>query len=189
MDSCKEKIKYPFKCPVCGKEEFENLDWFVKEAKDDDIEVYELDQVSGEKIMITDPIEIYNVHCTHCGWVYDLKQVLDYNVISDRNQKTVNDLKQEYQNKLKENPSYNYDEEVSKPIPHICPICGEHQFKCITSYEVCPICGWIDDGTEDIPTDDYSEVNVISLNDAKAEFNKKRKIDANYKYKKNGKIK
>ena len=108
MDSCKEKIKYPFKCPVCGKEEFEDLDWFVKEAKDDDVEVYELDQVSGEKIMITDPIEIYNVHCSHCGWVYDLKQVLDYNVIGDRNQKTINDLKQEYQSKLKENPNYNY---------------------------------------------------------------------------------
>jgi hypothetical protein len=37
-----------------------------------------------------------------------LKQVLDYNATGGRNEKTVNILKQEYQNKLKENPKYRW---------------------------------------------------------------------------------
>ena len=178
----KEKIKFPFKCPVCGKEEFDDLDWLINESKDDEVETYRLDPTNGEKVRITDPIEIYNVHCSHCGWVYDLKQVLDYNATGDRNEKTVNILKQEYQNKLNENPKYNYDEEVSKPVPHNCPICGEHKFKCVTSYEVCPICGWQDDGTDADPFDDYSEVNVISIHEAKEAFVKKRINNPKYRW-------
>ncbi len=183
----KEKIKFPFKCPVCGKEEFTNLEWFINDAQDDNVETYELDQISGKKVIVTDPIKIHFVHCSYCGWIYDLKQVTDYDAIGDRNNKTVNELKQDYQNKLKDNPKYNFDEENSKHVPHKCPICGEHQFKCVTSYDVCPICGWIDDGTEDDPFNDYSEVNVASINDAKEEFTKNRQLNPKYKYKSNNK--
>lgn len=187
MDLYKEKIKFPFKCPVCGKEKFIDLENIIKED-DNDVDVYKIDTISGEKIKITDQIEIYCVHCSHCGWMYDLKQVLDYDTIGNRNNKTVNELKVEYQDKLNNNPNYNYDAEISKPVPHKCPICGEHEFKNINSYDVCPACGWIDDGTEDISLDDYSEVNVISIKNAKEEFKKKRLENPKYKWKNNQKI-
>lgn len=182
MDLYKEKIKFPFKCPVCGKEEFENLDWLTKETHDDNVEVYEIDSVTGEKIKIIDPIKIYCVHCSYCGWMYDLKQVIDYNTIGNRNNKTINELKHEYQNKLKENPKYNYDEETSKPVLHKCPICGEYEFKDECSYDICPICGWEDDGTEEANFDDYSDANATNINNAKKAFFNKRKINPKYRW-------
>lgn len=181
MDKIKDKIIFPFKCPVCGKSEFVDVDFLLEEDKD--VEVYTIDKSTGEKKM-SDAIEAHGVHCEYCGWTYDLKQVLDFDVIGDRNDKTVNMLKEEYKNKLQENPNYNFDEEVSKPTPHICPICGEYEFETENSYDGCPVCGWIDDGTDDKSVDDYSEVNVISIKDAREEFKKKRLNDAAYKWKK-----
>ena len=178
MDKIKEKIKFPFKCPVCGKTEFKDFDWLLEE--DNNLEIYEIDQKTGENKLL-DAIEAAEVHCEYCGWMYDIKQVLDYDIVGDRNDKTVNELKQNYQNKVLENPNYNYDEEMAKPTPHICPICEEYYFKSIDSYDVCPICGWIDDGTESIPFDDYSEVNVSSIKDAKEDFRQKRINNSKYK--------
>lgn len=186
MDLFKEKIEFPFICPVCGKEEFTNLDWFIEEEKEQGVKVYEINSENCKKRLL-DPIEANFVHCSYCGWVYDLKQVLDNDVIGDRNKKTVNELKIEYQNRLKENPSYNFDEEESKPVTHKCPICDEFVFEDENSYDVCPICGWIDDDTESDPLDDYSEVNVVSIKEAKEEFIKKRQINPKYRWKKDKK--
>ncbi|MCR5741860.1 MAG: hypothetical protein K6G38_05335 [Gammaproteobacteria bacterium] len=180
MDKIKEKIIFPFKCPVCGKSEFEDVDWLLEEDKD--VEVYTINESTGEK-KLSDAIAAHNVHCEFCGWTYDLKQLLDFNVIGDRNTKTVNEQKKYYQNKIQENPNYIYDEEVIQPTPHICPICGEYEFENSNSYDGCPICGWIDDGTENRPLDDYSEVNVISIHEAKEEFKNKRKENPKYKWK------
>ncbi len=81
---------------------------------------------------------------------------------------SVNDLREKYQEKLKDNPNYYFEDEPDEfDGPHMCPIFGKHKFKYIASYDLCPICGWIDDGTEDDPDDDYSEVNVISISDAR----------------------
>ena len=46
----KEKIKFPFRCPVCGKSEFVDVDYLLEEDKD--IEVYTIDPVTGEKKMM-----------------------------------------------------------------------------------------------------------------------------------------
>ena len=181
MDKIKERIMFPFKCPVCGKSEFVDVDWLLEEDKD--VEVYSINRETGEAKLL-DAIDAHCVHCEFCGWTYDLKQVVDYNVIGDRNSKTVNELKQEYQNKLEENPNYNFDEEASKPTPHMCPICGEYKFKNENSYDVCHICGWIDDGSEDNPFSDYSSANVISIKDAKEEFRQKRLKNPKYKFNK-----
>lgn len=182
MDLYKEKIKFPFKCPVCGKEEFTNLDWFIKEENDNAVEVYKINPISGEKIKITDPIEIHFVHCGQCGWMYDLKQVLDYDVPGDRNILTVNEYKKEYYQKIKDNPNYNFDEDEAKPIPHKCPICGDFIFKNTNSYDICPVCGWIDDGTDETFDDQYSEVNVSSISEAQEVFKQKRKNNPKYKW-------
>lgn len=180
MDKIKEKIIFPFKCPVCGKSEFEDVDYLLEEDKD--VKAYTIDPSTGEKRLL-DAIEVAEVHCEFCGWTYDLKQVLNYDVVGDRNDKTVNEQKKEYQNKIQENPDYSFDKETAKPKPHICPICGEFQFSNIDSYDVCPVCGWIDDGIDTSPFTDYSEVNVISIKDAKEEFKNKRKENPKYKWK------
>ncbi len=182
MDKYKEKIKFPFKCPVCGKEEFEDFDWLAEEENDDEVEVYKIDTISGEKVRITDPIEIYCVHCSHCGWMYDLKQVVDHDAVGDRNEKTVNELRVEYRQKIKANSKYNFDDDNSKHNPHKCPVCGEYGFKYEDSYDVCPICGWIDDGTDSIPSDNYSEVNAISIVDARKHFIEQRSQDPQYRW-------
>lgn len=166
----KGKIEFPFKCPVCGKSEFDDFDWLLEEDKD--IESYSIDSTTG-KLKLSDAIDTCGVFCEYCGWTYDLKQLLDYDSIGDRNEKSVNELKQIYLTKIKENPNYNFSKEISLPKPHKCPICGKYEFKNICSYDICPICEWIDDGTENIPFDDYSEVNVISIKEAKEEFTKR----------------
>ena len=164
------KIIFPFKCPVCGKSSFNNFDWLLEEEKD--IDAFEIDSKTGNKRRI-DAIEAHFIHCEYCGWVYDLKQVLDYNNSGDRNKKSVIELREQYNKKILDNPNYNFDAETEKPIPHKCPICGKYEFKDTDSYDVCKVCGWIDDGTEGIPFDDFSEVNKTSIKKAKEDFQKK----------------
>lgn len=181
MDKIKELIKFPFKCPVCGKSEFVDVNWLLEE--ENKAKAYAIDPNTGKKRLL-DAIEAAEVHCEYCGWMYDLKQVVDHDAVGDRNNETVNVLKQEYQTKIRENPNYNFDDEAAKPTPHMCAICGEYEFENENSYDICPICGWIDDGTEEIPFNDYSEVNVISIKEAKEDFQKKRIENPKYKYSK-----
>ena len=32
--------------------------------------------------------------------------------------------------------------------PHMCPVCGQHEFPYWDSFLVCPVCGWMDDGIQ-----------------------------------------
>lgn len=70
----------------------------------------------------------------------------------------------------------------------ICPVCGEHTFKEDNNFEVCPICGWEDDGIQRDDPDYEGGANTMSLNqmreywkqglqynEAKKEFLKQRK--------------
>ena len=48
--------------------------------------------------------------------------------------------------------------------PHKCPVCGQYEFKCRSSFDICRVCGWQDDGyQEDFPDEELCG-NNMSLN-------------------------
>ena len=49
----------------------------------------------------------------------------------------------------------------------ICPVCGKHQFKYKDWFEVCPVCGWEDDGIQRDDPDYPNGANGMSLNEYK----------------------
>lgn len=54
--------------------------------------------------------------------------------------------------------------------PHMCPVCGQHEFPHWNSYLVCPVCDWMDDGTQkEMPNWDGC-ANNISLNEYKNKY-------------------
>ena len=58
----------------------------------------------------------------------------------------------------------------------ICPVCNKHKFEYKNWFEICPICGWEDDGVQrDDP--DYPEgANGMSLNEYRKKAKEKRLI-------------
>lgn len=50
---------------------------------------------------------------------------------------------------------------------YTCPCCSFNTLDTINEYDICPLCGWEDDGSE---ADDYSSPNGKSLNQAKIDF-------------------
>lgn len=47
----------------------------------------------------------------------------------------------------------------------ICPVCGQHYFTEEDSFEICPICGWEDDGIQRDDPDYWGGANDMSLNE------------------------
>lgn len=152
----KEKQIKPMLCPVCGK-------FYFSELNSDEIELGETPN---------------SVQCSSCGWFYDLEQTNDPDLKNQSNEMSLNEYKVWYQNKVKENPKYDYFEEhIPESIPHKCPVCGEYEFPFECSYDICPVCGWEDDG--------YFEgggANDMSLDEAKEEFKQQRIKNPKYKW-------
>ncbi|MDE6208223.1 MAG: hypothetical protein K2M73_00940 [Lachnospiraceae bacterium] len=51
-----------------------------------------------------------------------------------------------------------------------CPVCGKHEFPEENSFDICPICGWENDGVQ---ADDHNYAggaNHLSVNEARIEF-------------------
>ena len=155
MNKEEKQIK-PMLCPICGKFHFSELN-------QDDIEI---------------GISPNSVQCSSCGWFYDLEQVNNPNLKNQSNEMSLNEYKNCYKNKIKQNPKYNYIEEhIPEPTPHRCPVCGEYEFPSEDSYDICPICGWEDDG--------YFEgggANDMSLEEAKDNFKQQRTKNPKYKW-------
>lgn len=152
----------PIMCPVCKKFHFSSPnEGFEKE----EMEEY----LNG------------NVYCFSCGWIYDLDQAENPESKDGFNKMSVVEYKKWYEDKLKENPNYNYlEDNMPTPKPHKCPVCGEYEFKEEDSFDICPVCGWEDDG--------YFEgggANDMSLEEAKKDFAEKRACDPSYKWKNN----
>ncbi len=99
MDKIK-KFK-PMLCPVCGEMYFsgphkDDYEWKVQEY------------INGE------------VQCSHCGWIYELEQVNNPDTYTGFNDKTLSEYRKWYEEKIKENPDYDYlDENLPEPVPYI----------------------------------------------------------------------
>lgn len=109
-------------CPVCGKFYFDGSnDKSVNLDSQVEIEDYEeeLNEYKNGKMI-----------CHSCGWIYDINQAKVENLTEGFNKKSVNELKKEYEKKIKINPNYFFYDELypNVPVPHKCPICGEYEF-------------------------------------------------------------
>ena len=159
MDKDLKQIK-PMMCPVCGK-------FYFSELSDVDVEQLHLTPNTTQ--------------CRKCGWFYDLEQIADPNLKNQSNIMSLNEYKEWYQNKLKENKKWEfYLDFIGEPEPHKCPVCGEYEFKDVLSSDICPICGWEDTGFEEKP-DAKPSPYMMSLNERKAWFIEQRKLDPQFK--------
>ena len=150
-------------CPVCGKYYFQPLtDGELEEGMkpDDDF-------------------------CTVCGWNYDEKQLDNFNLKTNLNSKSINEYREWFNKQIQINPKYNYlDSKKQKTSSHLCPICGRHKFKQLYSYEICPYCGWEDDGSKESDSEERIGVNGMTVCEYKKEYLKLLKKDPSYKWKK-----
>lgn len=152
-------------CPVCGEMYFSG-------PHKDDYEQEIQEYLNGE------------VQCSHCGWIYELEQIKEPDTYIGFNDKTLNEYKKWYEDKIKENPNYDFlEENLLDPVPYICPICGKHEFETHGYCEICPICGWEDDEFQKEEPDDPRGTNGMSLNDYKKQYEEKIKNNPNYVWK------
>ena len=145
-------------CPVCG--EFE----FVPPTKD--------------LPFLKEMFKNGQINCSVCGWIYDFDQAENHDLKDGFNEMSVNEYREWFKQKRDENPDYNYlDENIPEPVPHKCPICGEYEFEDENSYDICPVCGWNDDGWLDEPLG-----NKHNAEESIKIFKEKRKKDPNYRW-------
>lgn len=158
----REKLFKPMKCPVCH-------DFYFSELTEDDIK-YGLAQ-----------------QCTQCGWKYNLEQVKDPDLVDIQNGMSLKEYKKQYRKKIAKNPNYNYLEANYTPRPHLCPVCGKHTFPDEGSFDICPECGWEDDGVmEDHPDGFEGNGNDLCLNDFRKRYEDLIKKNPHYRYKRDG---
>lgn len=154
----------PMECPICHQYYF--TDDTNKEKEDLEYEGKQED------------------YCSHCGWQYDLYQVEHPDVAKCTNELSLNDYKKWFEEKIKENPDYDYSQDNYSETPHLCPVCGRFEFQDESSFDICPYCGWQDDGLmEDEPDSWAGNSNPLCLNDYKKNYQRKLAENPDYKWK------
>ena len=51
-----------------------------------------------------------------------------------------------------------------------CAVCGKHEFPEMDSFDICPLCGWEDDGVQNDDHNYAGGANSLSVNEARIEF-------------------
>ena len=162
MDKGIKRFK-PMICPVCEGMYFSGP---FKDTYDEDVKKY----LNGE------------VQCSHCGWIYDLDQAESPDLLDGYNSISLNEYKEWFSAKIKEQPDYDYSEANARlPIPHKCPVCGEYEFEDELSSDICPVCGWEDTGFEENP-DEKPSPYMMSYNETLEWFKQKRKENPKYRW-------
>lgn len=159
----KNKYHYePMTCPVCGK-------FYFAEP--------------SQAVILTEDY----VQCSECGWIYDWGQFKDPNLKDGLNKKSLNECRMEYVKNLDLNPDYNYQGATYKEKPHDCPVCGKYRFPDVSSSDICPFCGWEDDGVmEREPNAWAGNANDLCLNDYRKRYKDLMKQDPQYTFMKKG---
>ena len=149
-------------CPICGE-------YYFTEPSEDELK---------NGVLPSDEF------CITCGWKFDERQINNNDLKTDINKLSINEYRELYKNKIRENPNYNYlDENKPDPIPHICPVCGKYKFSDELSYEICPYCGWEDDGFDaEHLKNDISACGCTYL-EYKTKYEDLLKNNPNYKWK------
>lgn len=57
--------------------------------------------------------------------------------------------------------------------PHLCPVCGDFEFECRGSDDICEVCGWQDDIVQELNPDEECCGNRMSLNQARKAWREK----------------
>lgn len=135
----------PMLCPVCGK-------FYFSELQEGD--------------------DIARLQCSKCGWHYDYEQAADPDRKQGNNAQSVREYRAWYEKVIAEDPDYDYLEEHCPPAePHYCPVCGKYKFKDRDSFDICPVCGWTDDGLmEDEPDRWAGNANDLCLNEFRRRY-------------------
>ena len=98
--------------------------------------------------------EISCLQCSKCGWRYDFAQTVDPNLKHGNNDYSLAEYRQWYQKKIAEN---------------------KYTFKDRDSFDICPVCGWQDDGLmEDEPDKWAGNSNDLCLNDYRKRYFQKK---------------
>lgn len=133
-------------CPVCGKTHFSKL-------SEDDISY-----------------EPY-AQCRQCGWINDLEQTQNPDLEEGLNPMSLKRYRKVYRQKIKNNPNYNYQQAHFNPHQHPCPVCGKYVFNDISSFDICPYCGWEDDELMEAEPDKWAGcTNDLCLNDYRKRY-------------------
>ena len=149
-------------CPVCGKTKFKKP---KGRHAEDDLELYEYGRT----------------FCYHCGWIYDLEQAENPKLKQGYNKLSVEEMREDYRAKIAEKPDYYwFDDFVPTPVPHPCPVCGEYQFENKKSFDICPVCGWEDDGMEVLP--DFPAAGGLTYHEEVENFKRKRAENPDYRW-------
>ena len=152
-------------CPVCGK-------FYFEDPSNANSKYKRKEYLNG------------NVYCFQCGWIYDLKEIENPDSYIGRNEITLNQYIEHYNELIKLNPHYHYlDDKAAKSGPYMCPICGKCKFRDESTFDICPYCGWEDDGVQNDNPNYAGGANELSLIEYKKQYEEKIKEDPKYVWK------
>ncbi len=57
-----------------------------------------------------------------------------------------------------------------------CPVCGKYDFRRENDFDICPVCGWENDGIQMDDPDEADCANEMSLNQAKEAWSRGEKV-------------